>query len=142
MPVEASSAQYYRDQAARIRALADMTTLPDLKAQLLMIADQFDQLAGQHERRFRDRLKQERNPERRSILESILVEQEAKLPADRDRIRQWRMKAEELRTVADQMADSRAQDTLRRTATTYDKLAADAEARLTGQPPAPTRETG
>lgn len=49
MPFEASSAQYYRDEAARIRALAEVTTFPDMKAQLLMIADQFDRLAKQYE---------------------------------------------------------------------------------------------
>ena len=49
MALDASAAQYYRDQAARIRALAEMTTLADMKAQLLMIADQFDRLARQYE---------------------------------------------------------------------------------------------
>src|SRR5690349_7271074 len=91
-------------------------------------------------RRFRDRLKQERNPERRSTLEALLAEQEGRLPGDgADRIEQWRMKAEELRTVADQLTHPSTQDAFRRTATTYDKLANDAEARMTGQRAAPTK---
>jgi hypothetical protein len=129
MPDVVTLAQYCRDRAARIRALAEMTTLPDFKAQLLTIAGELDGLG----RRFRDQLRQEPNPERHRILA-----QEAGL----DRIRQWRMKAEELRTAADQMKDLSAQDSLRRTATTYDKLANDEEARLKGGQSAPTKDAG
>jgi hypothetical protein len=141
-PEPAHLAQYCRDEAARIRALADLTMTPDTRANLLMIANQFDRLAQQHERHFRDQTKPEPDPERRSILEEILAEQEAKLPADGDRIRRWRMKAEELHVIADQMADASAQASLRRTAGTYDKLAVDAEARSTGTQPAPTKDAG
>ncbi len=49
MPLEGSSAQFYRNEAERIRRLAEETSLPDLKQQLLMIADQFDRLAKQYE---------------------------------------------------------------------------------------------
>lgn len=48
MPREGSPAQYYRDQATRIRAIAADCKLPEIKQQLLTIADQFDRLAAQH----------------------------------------------------------------------------------------------
>ena len=142
MSFEGSSAEYYRDQARRIRELAEVTSLPDMKEQLGMIADQFDRLARQHERRFRDRLKRERNPETRSILETMLAELEARLPADGDRIRQWRMKAAELRAVADQLTHPSTRDAFRRTAMTYDRLASGAEARLTGGQSVPAQDAG
>ena len=141
-PDPAHLAQHYRDEAARTRALAEMTTAPGMRAKLLTVADQFDRITQQHERHFRDQTKQEPNPERRSILEDILAEQEAKIPADRNRIRHWRMKAEELRAVANQLTNPSTQDAFRHTAATYEKLANDAEARSTGQRPAPTKETG
>jgi hypothetical protein len=89
-------------------------------------------------------LKQERDLARRSVLESILAEQEAKLPPDDslDRIRQWRMKATELHAIADQMKDSSAQDSLRRTARSYDRIADAAEARLSGGQSTPTKDAG
>ncbi len=49
MVLEGSSAQFYRDKATRIRALAEGFSLPDTKDRLLMIADQYDRLAEQHE---------------------------------------------------------------------------------------------
>ncbi len=53
MPLEASAAQFYRDEAKRIRSLAEACTFPETKAQLLMIADQYDRLAEQYELRLR-----------------------------------------------------------------------------------------
>jgi hypothetical protein len=50
MPLEGSSAQFYRDEARRIRALADASSLSDVKKQLLTIAEQFDRLADQYEK--------------------------------------------------------------------------------------------
>ena len=49
MPLEGSAAQFYRDEAKRIRALADASSLADVKKQLLTIADEFDRLAEQYE---------------------------------------------------------------------------------------------
>jgi hypothetical protein len=54
-----------------------------------------------------------------------------------DQARRWRQKAEELRTVADQIANPFARDSLRRMADTYETLAAQAEKRSAGD-----RETG
>jgi hypothetical protein len=47
MAFEGSSAPYYRDQAKRIRALAEQFSFPDIKEQLLTVAGQFDRLAEQ-----------------------------------------------------------------------------------------------
>jgi hypothetical protein len=57
------------------------------------------------------------------------------VPGVRDQIKQWRLRAEELRTTADHFEVPSAQESLRRAADDYDKLADDAEAALTGRPP-------
>ncbi|HKW53513.1 MAG TPA: hypothetical protein VJO12_07465 [Stellaceae bacterium] len=49
MPREGSSAQFYREEARRIRALAEASSLSDMKQKLLMIAEQFERLAEQYE---------------------------------------------------------------------------------------------
>ncbi len=61
---------------------------------------------------------------------------------DRDRIKRWRQRAEELRTVADQFVVPSVQETLRRTAANYEQLADDAEAQLSGTPPTSSDEAG
>src|SRR5215831_16864108 len=58
------------------------------------------------------------------------------------RVKRWRQKAEELRTIADQFANPSTQQTLRRVAADYEKLADDGEARILGQPPASTEKAG
>ena len=50
------------------------------------------------------------------------------------RIKRWRQRAEELRLVADQFAIPSAQETMRRTARSYEQLADHAEALLEGRP--------
>src|SRR5215472_3987943 len=56
------------------------------------------------------------------------------IAADRDRIKRWRLRVEELRATADQFTVPSAQVSLRRAAANYEKLADDAEARLTRPP--------
>ncbi len=56
-------------------------------------------------------------------------------------IRALRMRAEELRTVADQFVVPSAQDSLRRAAANYDNLADHAEAQLAGRASYPHDET-
>ena len=58
------------------------------------------------------------------------------------RLMQWRMKSAELRAVADQMHDASAQESLRRTARSHDRIANAAGARLAGQRTAPTKDAG
>ncbi len=52
----------------------------------------------------------------------------------RSQVRVWRMRAEELRSTAEQFGVPSAQDSLRRAAANYDKMADHAEALLTGRP--------
>jgi hypothetical protein len=66
-------------------------------------------------------------------------------PADRvlaERIKRWRMRAAELHAAADQFVIPSAQERLRGTATYYERLADQAEAKLSGKPAAPTEEAG
>ena len=59
-----------------------------------------------------------------------------------ENIRRWRARAKELRALADQFTIPSAQDGIRRAAAKYDKLADDAEGRLTGGPPPPANDCG
>jgi hypothetical protein len=66
-------------------------------------------------------------------------------PADAvlaDRIKRWRMRAVELRAVADQFVTPSAQAGLHSAATYYERLADQAEAKLSGKPAPPTEEAG
>jgi hypothetical protein len=58
----------------------------------------------------------------------------------RSQVVAWRMRAEELRTTADQFEVPSAQESLRRAAANYEKIADHAEALLTGQRPAVKEE--
>jgi hypothetical protein len=58
------------------------------------------------------------------------------------RIKRWRQKAEELRTIADQFTNPSTQQTMQRVAADYEKLADDGEARISGQPPASSEKAG
>ncbi|HUJ97183.1 MAG TPA: hypothetical protein VLV85_03005 [Stellaceae bacterium] len=53
-------------------------------------------------------------------------------PKAQRRIRAWRLRAEELRTTADQFTVPSAQESLRHAAANYERLADEAEALLTG----------
>jgi hypothetical protein len=64
------------------------------------------------------------------------------VPNVRDQIRAWRMRAEELRTTADQFRVPSAQDTLRRAAANYETLANNLESQIGGHPPAPGDKAG
>lgn len=61
---------------------------------------------------------------------------------NREDVRRWRLRAEELRALADQFLLPSAQDALRRAAANCDKLADAAEARLTGRPPFESEDVG
>jgi RNA polymerase sigma-70 factor, ECF subfamily len=51
---------------------------------------------------------------------------------DREKVRRWRLRAEEIRTNADQFADRSARRSLERAAANYDRMANHAEALLAG----------
>jgi hypothetical protein len=58
------------------------------------------------------------------------------------RINHWRMRAEELRTTAEQFHNPSARRSLLSAAANYEKLAEDAERSLTGHPSFPGDQTG
>jgi len=49
MAFDGSRAEFYRDQACRLRALAKACTLPDIKEQLEHVAEEYETLAHQVE---------------------------------------------------------------------------------------------
>jgi hypothetical protein len=53
MAFEGSPAQFYRDQAKRIRALAGESKYPEIIEQLLTIAAQFERLAKHYDKGLR-----------------------------------------------------------------------------------------
>jgi hypothetical protein len=60
----------------------------------------------------------------------------------RGQIKRWRMRVEEILTTADQCTVPSLQESLRRAAANYDKLADNAEAQLVGRPSAPSDKAG
>ena len=63
-------------------------------------------------------------------------------PVTREQVVRWRMRAEELRTTADQFRDPSAQRALLSAAANYEKLAEDAERALARSPFARNDKTG
>jgi hypothetical protein len=59
-----------------------------------------------------------------------------------EQARRWRLKAEECRTISEQMQTPMAKTSFRQMAETYDSLADGAEERATGLPPVKRPETG
>jgi hypothetical protein len=129
-----------RERSCRLRDVARKAATPDLKRELATDALVLAQIAEAIEREgVVQGVKAERY--RQLLAEVLSVELQAMTaPGVRDRITQWRMRAQELRTTADQFQVPSAQDSIRRAADHYDKLADDAEAVLAGHPPA-THET-
>jgi hypothetical protein len=50
MTSDGSSAQFYREEARRIRAIAEASSLSDMKEKLLKSAEQFERLAEHYEK--------------------------------------------------------------------------------------------
>ena len=89
------------------------------------------------------------SPGARAAVEAELVPSEMQMRTIADtaneqekRIKRWRQKAEELRTIADQFTNPSTQQTMRRVAADYEKLADDGEARISGRPPASSEKAG
>jgi hypothetical protein len=71
----------------------------------------------------------------RDIIRLEITAQQRQVAIDpRSQIRAWRMRAEELRTTADQFSVPSAQETLRQLAANYHKMADNAQARLETHP--------
>jgi hypothetical protein len=90
-----------------------------------------------------------RSPGDRAAVEAELMPSEMPIrtivgAADQQekRIKRWRQKAEELRTIADQLTSPSTKQMMRRVAADYEKLADDGEARVSGQPPASSEKAG
>ena len=72
---------------------------------------------------------------------ALLHNEKAALDGQRRKIKAWRMRAEELRAVADQFSARSAQEPLRRSAANYEQMADHAET-LLGDKPSPRGKTG
>ena len=83
-----------------------------------------------------------RGPRSNQLYASGMTAAERAIADQRARIKRWRIKAEEVRTVADQFGVPSARESMRRVATNYDQLANDAEAMLEGRPSAPRENAG
>jgi len=81
--------------------------------------------------------------ERRAVTVAIAA-REVVTPDPHADIRAWRLRAAELRATADQFAVPSAQESLRRTATNYERRADMVEAAMAGTPTAPDerKQTG
>ena len=71
-------------------------------------------------------------PERAGKMLALAEQLEGAEAQRLDRARLWRMKAEELRTVAEQIESPQAHDSFQRMAETYDRLAQHEEEQVAG----------
>ena len=135
-----------RELSHRFRQAAQLAPASGTRTQLASYALALAQLAEQTERDasigefvrtanielYNRVLSQGLDERTRATVEMLLGKEEEALDKKLDEIRQWRMKAEELRTVADQFMAPSPQEALRRAADNYDKLANYAESQVAG----------
>jgi hypothetical protein len=145
-----------RELSERIRAAVPHARTGEMKQLLAGHAFRLAQVAEQLERdsgldpyvakvnaaRYEYLLGQALDDATRRMVEKLLAENTADLDKQRSQMRAWRRRAEELRTTADNFTIPSAQESLRRAAANYDRMADHAEALLAGRRPAARDETG
>ncbi len=138
-PVELrEQSRLFREAANEVLNLATKRRLAAYALAVAQIAEKIerDELAGApvhgSEAEHYKRLLAQALDEGRRQVEAQPTRPHIDLGAQRQ-VAQWRMRAEELRTTADQFVVPSAQESLRRAAVNYERLADEAEALLTGR---------
>jgi len=145
-----------REMAERIQAALPRAPTDEMKQVLAGHALRLVQVAEQLERTNEtDALVHRANIERyerllagaldektRSVVETLLSEENAASDKTRRQIEAWRRRAEEVRATADQFAVPSVQEMLQRIAANLELLADHAEGLLIGKPREPGEETG
>jgi hypothetical protein len=135
-----------RDLSHRLRQAACKATdigtkrrLSEHALALAQVAEQIDQeipncdfVRGANITLYKRVLAQALDERTQSMVRSLLGEENQAIDKRQDEIRAWRMRAEELRSVADQFPLPSAQESLRRAAANYDTLADYVAAQLAG----------
>jgi hypothetical protein len=148
---------------AELRALADdfrqavqKVTVAELKQWLARHALALAQVAEQIERdfplatfvrtanieRYKRLLAEALDPRTRATVYALLGRENDAVGKHRREIRAWRMRAEEIRTTADNFRVPSVQASLRTAADNYDRMANHAEALLAGRPPSAIDKAG
>jgi len=127
----------YREQSRLYQQAAKDARSRENKLKLARHALTLAQLAEAIERDTRG----EKTKEHERLLAEAVAEVEHPAPLEKKaadderlRVKRWRMRAEELRTIAAGLSEPMARESLQRAATNYDHLADGAEARLAGRP--------
>ncbi len=148
LPTPAELREYsrrYREAAANATDTATKRLLAAHAAALAQIAEAIERegevVQAAKKERYKGLLAEPLGESVRRMVQDLLSKAKA-APDARPQIKALRMRAEELRTTAEQFEVPSAREALRRAAANYDKLADQAEALLTKRPPAPTGKTG
>src|SRR5262245_2270365 len=110
--------KHWRKRAEEARTIADSTTDEQSKKAMLRIAEDYEELAKRAERRLKQQKQQQQQGQPKVRINDP---------------KHWRARAEEARTVADEMNDPDSRRKMFRIAEDYEELATRAERRLKQQ---------